>query len=133
MDKDVENIFDESIRLEMNVSKVYMKFYKLFSDDKKFWWDMFLKERNHASLLQSAKDIFKPANMFPDDLLINSLKIIIHENNTLEKMLEDFEENPPSREEAFNIAFKIEISIGEAHYQAFMEKKSISFKDKVFS
>ncbi len=132
MNKDMDNIFDESIRLEMNVSKVYLRFSKLFSEDEKFWWDLAIEERNHAALLRSGKEFFKPASKFPDNMLINSLKIIIEENETLKKVLEEFEKNPPSREEAFNIAFKIETSAGETHYQAFMENRSNNFNDKVF-
>jgi hypothetical protein len=47
-------------------------------------------------------------------------------------LIAKYKESPPSREEAFNVAFSIETSAGEAHYQAFMRKNAETNVDSIF-
>jgi len=92
-------------------------FYRIFEEDKDFWWQLKIEEKNHSFLLESAKKAFFDSNKFPQGIVSASLEPLIDANNNLRKMIDDFSSNPPSREIAFNTALKLEISAGEIHYQ----------------
>jgi len=132
MNIDLTSIIEESITLELNVSKVYSLFHNLFSDDAELWWKLVLEEKNHAALIQSGKDYFKPANKFPHNLLHQNLQNLKDINSELRSLIKNFENTPPSREEAFNIALKIENSAGELHFQIYMDEEANSTIDEVF-
>ena len=132
MKNDVTSLIEESINLELNVSKIYTHFYKLFPDDAAFWWKLVVEEKNHAALIRSGKEYFEPLRKFPHDLLAPLLKILKDANSRLDSLIKKYEEAPPSREEAFNIALKIEESAGELHFQKFMDKEANSTTDNIF-
>jgi hypothetical protein len=132
MTKDFAEIIDESIKLELHVACLYFLFHGLFLGDADFWWKLTLEEKGHAALIRSGKEIFEPIGKFPHDLLAPGLEELIDTNNRLDALIEKFEETFPSREEAFNIAFEIEHSAGELHFQQFMDKKVDSEVDKIF-
>ena len=132
MNNDVTSLIEESINLELNVSKLYTHFFKLFPDDAAFWWKLVVEEKNHAALIRSGKEYFEPLRKFPHDLLAPLLQILKDANSRLDSLIEKYEETPPSREEAFNIALKIEESAGELHFQKFMEKEANSATDNIF-
>jgi len=122
MIKKFYSLLDESIKLELNISNLYMIFYENLPDDANFWWKMVLEEKNHASLLRSGKEIFAPMDKFPEELLSSSLQELSEANKFIQSLIERYREVPPTREEAFNVALHLEQSAGEVHYQLFMEK-----------
>ena len=113
-------IVDTSIELELVVAELYLHFHKTYPEDSVFWWQMSIEEKSHAALLRSGKDSFIPLNKFPDELLSNSLSDLKKSVKSIREKLEDIKNNPISREEAFELAIKIEQTSGEHHYQEFM-------------
>ncbi|MEA1926781.1 MAG: rubrerythrin family protein [Candidatus Auribacterota bacterium] len=132
MNNDITSLIEESIKIELNVSKIYLLFHELFPDDDEFWWNLTLEEKNHAALIQSGKEHFEPLNKFPDGLLADSLRDLRDTNSNLHSIIRNFEKTPPSRKEAFNTALNIEYSAGELHFQTFMDKESDSTVDTIF-
>jgi ferritin len=132
MNNDITSLIEESINLELNVSKIYTHFYKLFPDDAAFWWKLVVEEKNHAALIRSGKEYFEPLRKFPHDLLAPLLQILKDANSKLDSLIKKYEETPPSREEALNIALTIEESAGELHFQKFMDKEANSATDNLF-
>ena len=72
--------------------------------------------------MESAKKALLDYEKFPKELVSDSLESLIQVNNNLQKMIDHFSSNPPSREIAFNTALKIETSAGEIHYQEAMNQ-----------
>ncbi len=132
MNNAVTSLIEESINLELNISDIYSLFHKLFPDDAEFWWMLVLEEKNHAALFRSGKESFEPVNKFPYNLLHHSLQNLNDTNSELRSVIKNFENSPPSREEAFNIALKIENSACELHFQKFMDRETNSTIDEIF-
>ena len=132
MEEDLAPLIKESINLELNVAELYLVFYNLFSDDAAFWWKMTVEEENHAALLRSGKELYLPRNKFPRNLVHGLLQDLIDKNRELNALIEEYGRNPPSREEAFNIALSIENSAYELHFQKFMDKKPSSRMEEIF-
>ena len=65
-------------------------------------------------------------------MLASSLEELRSANSTIVELLEKHQDTPPSREDAFNLALKLEQSAGEIHFQQFMEKSSTSKLDSIF-
>ena len=132
MNNDITALIEESINLELNVSEVYSLFHGLFPDDAEFWWTLLLEEKNHAELIQSGKEHFEPVNKFPHNLLHNNLQELKDTNSMLLSLIENFKNTPPSRQKAFNTALDIENSVGELHFQKFMDEEASSTVDRIF-
>jgi hypothetical protein len=132
MEEDLSSLIKESINLELNVAELYLVFYNLFPEDAAFWWKMTVEEEHHASLLRSGKELYLPRNKFPRDLVPSLLQDLIDKNRELSALIEEYERNPPSREEAFNIALGIENSAYELHFQRFMDKEPSSRMEEIF-
>ena len=126
MDKKLVQLIDESIKLELNASKIYMFFCNTFPEDSGFWRKLVLEEENHADLIKSGKGTFLLPGQFPSKLLVSSVQTLCKTNNKLISLLKKYNEKPPSRESAFNIALNIEKSAGELHFQLAMEKSPTS-------
>ena len=132
MKDNIDQIFDESIKLEINVSDLYLVFYNMFPVDAKFWWSLVLEEKHHAALLQSGKEHFEPVHQFPHDILDSNLNELKEANSKIEDIFKECKNNPPSRLEAFNIALEIENGAGEVHFQEFMSKDKSSYLNEIF-
>ena len=91
-----------------------------------------MEEKNHAALIRSGKEYFEPLNKFPHDLLANSLQKVKDTSSSLKSMIKKLESDPPLRQEAFNIAFEIENSASELHFQKFMNKEVNLKIDDIF-
>ena len=122
----LKRVIEQSIKLESNASELYTLFYQTFEEDKAFWWDLRKEEENHAVFLESAKNIFEDSNGFPRELICDSLQSLINANKDLRMMIDNFRSNPPSRETAFNAALKVEMSVGEIHFQNAMHQPNES-------
>ena len=132
MDERLLQIIDESIQLELNVSHVYKMFSSLFSEHRDFWWQLVIEEKNHASLLKSVKECFVPIKMVPIGLLSPDLKVLKDTNDKIEKLVKEYEIDPPSLKKAFNTAYSLEQSAGEIHFQTFMKKSENYRVEKIF-
>ena len=132
MEEDLTTLIKESINLELNVAQLYLLFYHSYPEDSAFWWKLTVEEEHHAALLRSGKELYLPRNKFPRDLLHGLLQDLINKNRELTSLIEEYERNPPSREEAFNVALGIENSAYELHFQRFMDKKPSSRMEEIF-
>ena len=132
MKNDFISLIDESIELELNVADLYLLFYKLFPEDSDFWWKLVLEEKNHAALIRSMKEFFEPRKQFPRDLLADRLSEVKDTNSYLKSMIKKLQSVTPLRQEAFNIAFKIEASAAELHFQSFMNNEQSMKINNIF-
>ncbi|MCE1273874.1 MAG: rubrerythrin family protein [Chlorobiaceae bacterium] len=125
-------LLDESIQLELNLAKLYTLFNDQFSEDEEFWWQLSMEERSHAALLQQEKKQPQPLQFFPENLLAKDLDALKANNAFILEQSKRFADAPCSREEALNLALKIEMSAGEAHFQEFMESETGSLTADIF-
>ncbi|MFP4604663.1 MAG: hypothetical protein ACLFNJ_04750 [Bacteroidales bacterium] len=132
MRKDIEKLIDESIKLENNIGGLYEVFAKLFPEDKNFWRELVLEEKNHAAILRSGKESFLEANVFPEDILASSPATLSYINKELNRLIDNLQKESVSREAAFNIAYKLEKTAGEIHFQEYMDKEPESEMDRIF-
>ena len=124
-ESDLLKIANEALQLEYNVSKLYLIFRYAFPDDADFWWRLVLEENNHAALIKSGRDHFIPEGVFPHEIF-PSMDELKKANKVLLSLLDKYENSPPTRKEAFNLALKTELSAGEIHFQRTMTKSTDS-------
>ena len=132
MNKELSQLFYESIQLELNVAELYKIFCTALPHDSFFWKNLSMEEENHADLLQSGKDRFGPLDRFPIEMMSPSIQELKSVNSEIQDIIKKYQDTIPSREDAFNIALKLEQSAGELHFQQFMEKESESELDRIF-
>ena len=123
MNNDLLQLAEEAMRLEYNVSKLYMIFRDAYPQDAKFWWSLVIEESNHAALIKSGIDYFMSEDFFPNEIF-PSMEDLQGANKELVSILEKYVTNPPTRVEAFKLALKTEMSAGEIHYQSAMAKST---------
>ena len=116
-------IIEESIKLELNVSRLYDFFSVIFPEDADLWQLLSNEEKNHASLLKTSKDVLLSCVEFPDEVLAPTLVELNTTNDHIISLLKEFNDNPPSRESALNSAISLEESAGEMHFQQGMDKR----------
>ena len=131
MNDDLLQLANEAMQLEYNVSKLYMIFRDSHPEDAEFWWKLVIEESNHAALIKSGMDYFMPEGYFPDEIF-PSMDELQKTNRELVSLLEKYINHPPSREIAFNLALKIEMSASEIHFQNTMTKQTDSEVLKLF-
>ncbi|MDH3974266.1 MAG: hypothetical protein OEV42_08305 [Deltaproteobacteria bacterium] len=129
---DTAKIMDESIKLELNISKLYTLFLRIFPEHRDFWWTLSIEEKNHASLLLAGKHHFARFSMMPENMLAAKLEKLEMINDELELLIYKLARIPPSEEDAFDLAIGIEESAGEVHFQNFMQKRSDKPLEKIF-
>lgn len=130
MNRKYAEYIDEAIKLELNVSNLYQLFSYAFEEDKDFWWQLVIEEKNHASLLRSGLT-FLEHDVFPDELIPDNIELLQSSNLKVEGFIESF--NPKwTRIEALNAAIDLENSAGELHFQNFMRSKKFSEIGTIF-
>ena len=127
----IENYIDEAISLELNVSNLYFRFFELFPEDARFWWEIMIEEKNHAALLKSLKLAVHVIGNAPEEILALQTDDIREMNESIVQITRSFSKED-SRRDAFEIALKIEQSAGEAHFQTFIQSQNISEEYKIF-
>jgi CheY-like chemotaxis protein/rubrerythrin len=132
MNYDLEDFLEQAIELELNAAEIYAIFSKAVPEDADFWSGLSWEERNHATLLKTARDMFVPADQFPAEMLPAFIQALIESNNWLKIMREKYLKAPPDRQTAFTLALKIEDTAGEKHFQKVMESPSDSKIVKIF-
>ena len=123
---------DESIKLELNLAKLYTIFHDSLEEDEDFWWQLAMEERGHASLLQQEKKQPQPEEFFPDNLLAKDLQSLIDTNEKISGLVSEYSAKPPSRAAAFLAALDIELAAGESHFQHFLDSPTSSFSANIF-
>jgi len=129
MDDQLRQLIDEFIKLELNMAELYIVFSETFPEDAEFWNGLQLEEKRHALLLQNARDILYE---FPVEILPSALEEILKTNSELTSLVKGYRCVPPFRESAFKVAFSLEQSVGEIHYQRAMESLPESEALKIF-
>ncbi len=124
MDNETSKLLDESIEIELNVSKLYILYSNIFSEDKDFWWKIALEEQNHAALLKSGKKYLK-FGILPEEAVYHDLKKLLESNSKIKSLIEDYEKRPPSMEEAYRAALRLEESASELWFQKLWKKIQI--------
>jgi hypothetical protein len=132
MNTEFEKIVNQAIMLEKNVAGIYLIFKETFDEDADFWWQLVLEEEHHAALIKSAKVYFAPNHQFPQDLISSTFEELQKVNNMCQSYFDKYKADPPTREEAFNLALILESSAGEIHFQKFMMKNSDSEICQIF-
>lgn len=132
MKEQLIQVMNESIKLELNVADLYMIFSEAFPEDCAFWHQLHMEEKNHASIIQSAREAWLSGREPPLELLAPNVDELIELNNKLASLLQEYEKTPPLREIAFNLALDLEKSAGEAHLQNAMEQPPTSTLMELF-
>lgn len=132
MKEETRDFLDESIRLELNISELYQLFSVKLPHDAEFWRIISMEEVNHAALIRTINEQFLTEKILPHGTIAEHTELIRRHNVLIKNRIEEFREIVPSRETAFNLAFELETSVGEIHYQRLMTNRSESVVDKVF-
>ncbi|MDY0184473.1 MAG: hypothetical protein RBR43_01170 [Desulfuromonadaceae bacterium] len=132
MGDNFNTLLEASIKLELHVARLYLVFYHSQPQDASFWWTLALEEQNHAALLRSIQDVFVPRGSVPEKLIFDNLEILRQTNEDLSGHIAVYNSQIPTREQAFNLALRIENSAAELHYQNFMGKLPDSDLEQVF-
>lgn len=123
MEESYTNIINESIKLELNVSKLYSLFSRSFPEDRKFWITLSQEEKNHARLLRLIQDKVRTNGEVIADFGFAPVSEIVDANQKLNGLLDIYSTSPPDRRTAFQMAYDIENSASEIHYQKAMDKQ----------
>jgi rubrerythrin len=124
-------LINEAIQLELNVARLYLLFHKLLPEDATFWWALVIEEENHAAILRTIEQMETSQVEIPDGIMPNGLTELQKANRMILKAMEDFERQP-DRAYAFQLAYKIEMSAGESHYNNFMNNAAESRIVEIF-
>ncbi len=106
MSDPLEALLDEAIRHELTVSMLYFEFFRAFPDDADLWWTLSVEESGHAGLLEAGRKLF--GFEYGEEILPARVEDLAEANRKLEKLLEQMEQQPLSREAACRIALEIE-------------------------
>ena len=132
MDKHLGHIVEESVKLERNVGELYKVFSQTFDEDAPFWDRLCEEEENHAQLIEKVGGLDFLTNKIIPDMLSEKLNEIREANRSISSCIDENRSKPPSREEAFNLALKLEDSATEIHYQKFMNNDSEDMLSQTF-
>lgn len=131
-DPDLVRLINEAIALELNVSRLYALFQDLFPVDAEFWQTLSQEEENHALLLKLGRKHFVPQEIFPLELIPETLAPLVEQNREIERLIADFEILPPLREDVFRLAVALEEAAGEIHFQRAMAEEARTESLKIF-
>ena len=131
MDHAIKLFLKESIDLELNIGDLYQYFSVKFPDDHDFWWKISIEEMNHAALIGSINDVFW-TDLLPFDSIEKQVEDLGEINISVRNKIEQSKLFTPTRLEAFKLAFELENSVGESHFEIFMTSVPDSPVVKIF-
>jgi len=76
MSETLEQLMDESIKLERNVADVYKIFLTTFPEDSELWSKLIREEEKHADVIQSMRSSLLLLRQFPSGILTSSMKML---------------------------------------------------------
>jgi ferritin len=121
---------DEAINLEYKVSELYHLFSINFIEDKDFWWQLEIEEKNHAALLKSGKSFFDYGK-FPETIFPANLEQLQESILKVDTLISSFNSSW-TRKNALDAAIELENSAGEIHFQDFMKSQEESDIAEIF-
>ncbi len=124
-----KEILDQAVKLELNVADLYLLYKDQFKEDRSFWKKMAQEEKNHAALLELAKDF---SEKFPKEIIYDNLENLKSVNQEIEETIEKYKQNIPSKKEAYEYAFNLENSAYELHYQKLVTSDSSDISIRTF-
>lgn len=127
----LNEILEESVRFEKNAMTLYQLFSEIFPEDRKFWKCLSGEEQYHMELVESMRQPLN-ADALPREMLHGNLIKLIHSNELVERLIEKFAKEHPSRQDAFNCALAFETSGSEIVFQRLMRKDSTNKIVKTF-
>lgn len=119
------NILKQSISLEKAIAQLYKLFYSYYEEDRIFWERMALDEERHANILEGLTS-WIAMGADTSKLLLSDLQELHNKNAAIEAIIKQATEEPPTREIAFNLAYRIEFTASEMHFQKIMSEKTDS-------
>jgi hypothetical protein len=129
---DLNAVIEEAILLELNVADLYLLFYRQFPEDSQFWWQLAIEEKNHAALLRTLSQMRDSRIPVAEELLPTQIQELRRVNLRLQETIVDMEVAPPERARAFQLAYAIENSAGELHYEKFIRNQTSGPVSAVF-
>jgi len=87
---------------------------EIFLEDLDFWKQLEKEEVEHAALLEAAETF---EDILPEEVVYRHLDEMKIENEELERTIEKYKSETPSREEAYQFAYDSEKKAFELHYQ----------------
>ena len=102
---------------------MYFLFSQTLINDRQFWWELSIEEKNHSSLIESEK-LFYKVNAFPEGLFDTDLEELVKINKTFSTKIELFKHNQ-TKENAFAIALEMENLAIEMNFQKLVENDSM--------
>ena len=118
MDEKAKELLEEAIKLEMNMSELYLFYHRNFEEAEDFWMTLAKEERHHAALLEFGKDFFQA---FPEEIIYQNIEEMKKANKKIEKTLMQYREEIPSKKDAYQFAIDLENSAYELHYQQLLD------------
>jgi hypothetical protein len=132
MDHATKVFLKESIELELNIGDLYQLFSVKFPEDYDFWWKISIEEMNHAALIESINDVFMVEGSETMDSIEEQTSDLHKMNISIKDSIENYKLVPPTRLEAFKYSLEIENSVGESHFEVFMNSVQNSPVVKIF-
>jgi len=118
---EILELLKKSISLEKRIGQLYTLFAQYYEEDNLFWKDLAEEENKHARTLEGLQPwLNMGANL--DDYILQNLNELTEKNISLKKVIQFALDEPPTREMAFNVALKIELTASELHYQKIITK-----------
>jgi hypothetical protein len=112
----------ESMKLEENISRLYLLFSKLYTEDAEFWSRLSKEETRHADIYRTFIENHLPMTLFPEEIIDTDVNRIKSNNALIEKELEGFLVRHKRKMDAYHFAVQIEEIASEDIFQTAMSK-----------
>ncbi|MFC1479940.1 hypothetical protein ACFL5Y_00635 [Candidatus Omnitrophota bacterium] len=126
-----EDLIREALRAEKGMQDLYDLYKKHFSEDADFWKNLAEEEKTHWSLINMGKDVLTP-DVMEEIFLFDNLEHLKEVNDLVESYVNNFEKNLPKKEDAYNIAIRLEKVAYEIFYQEKMKASPGSSQMEIF-
>lgn len=117
----VSKILEQSIALEKGIRDLYFLLADYYHEDKIFWKKLAVEEQKHADVLTGLRPWAAMGGNI-EQYLLPDLEELIEKNIAIKKVIQRAKDQRPSREVAFSLAYKIELTASEIHYQNVITK-----------
>jgi hypothetical protein len=125
MKEEFNTLIEKAIQLELLVAEFYIRLHELFPLDAGFWWTLAIEEKNHAALLKTLREMQDSHLEIPADFYPEGSEVLEESMRKISEAMREIEKKP-DRNLALRMAYDIENSAGEIHYDSFAKTESKS-------